>query len=141
MQYAKCKMQTRQDVGRRSRLVRELLQFREQFERPSWRGVVDVDGFEPFDDLALLRRRRLWCREQTELPRARVAAVARERGTTAARQFVALEAAEDLLRARDDGTRQTCQPCDLNPVAAIRSPADDLAQKDDVVFPLTRRDV
>ena len=90
------------------------------------RRLVDVDGLAAVSAISsLLRRTRaLVRREQTELPRARVAAGARERGPAAARQLVALEAAEDLLRARATTVpRQAGQSRDLDAVAAIRSAA------------------
>ena len=56
-------------------------------------------------------------------------------------KLVALEAAENLARARDDAGGKASQPRDLDAVAAIGAPGHDLPQEDDVVLPLTCGDV
>ena len=66
---------------------------------------------------------------------------AADRRPAAARQLVALERGENLAGALDDRPRQAREARHLDAVAAIGSPGHDLAQEDDVVLPLARRDV
>src|SRR6266545_7554169 len=127
-------------IPRRARtavsFARVLFQFREQRERLHRRHRVDVEAAKPSMDRILSLRLRL---EESHLAVGGVAAA--ERRAPAARQLVALEAVQDFARTRDDRRRQPGQPRDLDPVAAVRAPGYDLAQEDDVVFPLADDDV
>src|SRR5258705_13888953 len=95
----------------------QLLQIGKQFERLPRRRVVDIDSAKAARNLIIARG---FLREQGQLRRLRITGRAGEGGPPAAGQLIAFEAAEDLLRARDDAAGQTSVPLYLFADAPVR---------------------
>ena len=117
-------------------LVEALLQVAQNLQRLEGRHLVEVQLSELGGDSVL------YFREQSELPFGAVrrrTGPHRETRSPFEVELSLFEIRENLLSSGDERGRKACKTGDLDAVTPIGTATDHLAEKHDIVFPLTRR--